>query len=90
MAPLTRIIDRYVYRELLPPFAIGVGVFTFFILIDRIYQLTNLVITKNVPFGLVCRPPALPAAHVPVDDAAAVAAGVGAPGDAGGSPAISR
>jgi LPS export ABC transporter permease LptG/LPS export ABC transporter permease LptF len=50
---MTRIIDRYVYRELLPPLGIGIAVFTFFLLIDRIYQLTNLVITKNVPFGLV-------------------------------------
>ena len=29
------------------------GVFTFFLVIDRIYQLTDLVITKNVPFALV-------------------------------------
>ena len=36
-----------------PPFEIGVGVFTFFLVIDRIYQLTDLVITKNVPFVLV-------------------------------------
>jgi len=47
------ILDRYVWKELGPPFAIGVGVFTFFLFIDRIYQLTNLVITKNVPFPLV-------------------------------------
>src|SRR5262249_37617714 len=48
-----RILDRYMWAELLPPFAIGVGVFTFFLFIDRIYQLTNLVITKNVPIHLV-------------------------------------
>jgi LPS export ABC transporter permease LptF/LPS export ABC transporter permease LptG len=48
-----RILDRYVWKELAPPFAIGVAVFTFFLFIDRIYQLTNLVITKNVPFHLV-------------------------------------
>jgi LPS export ABC transporter permease LptG/LPS export ABC transporter permease LptF len=30
-----------------------VGVFTFFLVIDRIFQLTDLVITKNVPFALV-------------------------------------
>lgn len=48
-----RIIDRYVLRELLVPFAMGVGVFTFFLVIDRIYQLTELVITKGVPFLLV-------------------------------------
>ena len=47
------ILDRYVWKELGPPFAIGVGVFTFFLFIDRIYQLTNLVITKNVPVHLV-------------------------------------
>src|SRR5262252_10826648 len=46
-------LDRYVWKELVPPLAIGVGVFTFFLFIDRIYQLTNLVITKNVPFHLV-------------------------------------
>ena len=48
-----RILDRYVWKELGPPLAIGVGVFTFFLFIDRIYQFTNLVITKNVPFHLV-------------------------------------
>ena len=50
---MTRILDRYVYKEMGPPFLIGVGVFTFFLVIDRIYQLTDLVITKNVPFALV-------------------------------------
>lgn len=50
---MTRILDRYILKELGPPFAIGVGVFTFFLVIDRIYQLTDLVITKNVPFALV-------------------------------------
>src|SRR5216110_953721 len=47
------ILDRYVWKELAPPLIIGTGVFTFFLFIDRIYQLTNLVITKNVPFSLV-------------------------------------
>ena len=50
---MVRLLDRYVWKELVPPFAIGVGVFTFFLIIDRIYQLTSLVITKNVPFQLV-------------------------------------
>ena len=48
-----RIIDRYVLRELLPPFAMGVAVFTFFLVIDRIYHLIDLFITKGVPFLLV-------------------------------------
>ena len=50
---MPRILDRYVITELGPPFALGVGVFTFFLVIDRIYQLTDLVITKSVPFSLV-------------------------------------
>jgi LPS export ABC transporter permease LptF/LPS export ABC transporter permease LptG len=50
---MSRILDRYIVKEQGPPFAIGVGVFTFFLVIDRIYQLTDLVITKSVPFALV-------------------------------------
>ncbi len=50
---MIRILDRYVFKELAPPLTIGVGVFTFFLVIDRIYQLTDLVIAKNVPFFLV-------------------------------------
>ena len=50
---MPRIVDRYVLKELAPPFAVGVAVFTFFLLIDRVYSLTDLVITKGVPFHLV-------------------------------------
>jgi LPS export ABC transporter permease LptG len=48
-----RVIDRYLLRELLAPFALGGGLFTFFLIIDRLYSLTDLVITKGVPFYLV-------------------------------------
>jgi LPS export ABC transporter permease LptG len=48
-----RVIDRYVLRELSSPFVLGLGLFTFFLVIDRIYHLTELVITKGVPFHLV-------------------------------------
>jgi len=50
---MIRILDRYVARELGAPFVISVGVFMFFLVIDRVYQLTDLVITKQVPFRLV-------------------------------------
>ncbi|OGK78713.1 MAG: hypothetical protein A2X52_18745 [Candidatus Rokubacteria bacterium GWC2_70_16] len=50
---MTRTLDRYVLKELFAPFVIGVAVFTFFLVIDRIYHLTDLVITKGVPFHLV-------------------------------------
>jgi LPS export ABC transporter permease LptG len=52
-SPPVGILDRYLARELLGPFGFGVILFTFFLLIDRLYQLTELVITKGVPFHLV-------------------------------------
>ena len=78
---MTRILDRYIIEELGPPFAIGVGVFTFFLVIDRIYQLTDLVITKSVPFALVMPllvyAPRLPRPHPADGDAGGGAAGGG-------------
>ncbi|MFQ5829262.1 MAG: LPS export ABC transporter permease LptF [Candidatus Methylomirabilia bacterium] len=50
---MTRVLDRYVLKELVPPFLICSALFTFFVIIDRIYQLTDLVVTKGVPFHLV-------------------------------------
>jgi len=50
-----RVLDRYILRELASPYAFGCALFTFFLLIDRIYHLTDLVITKGVPFGLVAQ-----------------------------------
>src|SRR5882724_3942749 len=47
------VLDRYIAREMVSPFAFGCTLFTFFLLIDRIYGLTDLVITKGVPFSLV-------------------------------------
>lgn len=47
------VLDRYIARELASPFVFGGALFTFFLIIDRIYHLTDLVITKGVPFYLV-------------------------------------
>jgi LPS export ABC transporter permease LptG len=52
-APAVLVLDRYIVRELVSPFCFGGALFTFFLVIDRIYQLTDLVITKGVPFYLV-------------------------------------
>jgi lipopolysaccharide export system permease protein len=46
-------LDRYFLREIASPFLFGVSLFTFFLFLDRIYQLTDLVVTKGVPFHLV-------------------------------------
>lgn len=53
MRPAVPVIDRYLARELVSPFFFGGALFTFFLVIDRIYHLTDLVITKGVPFYLV-------------------------------------
>jgi lipopolysaccharide export system permease protein len=50
---MLKILDRYMIKDLAPPFALAVGVLTFFLVIDRVYQLTDLVITKSVPFHFV-------------------------------------
>jgi LPS export ABC transporter permease LptG len=47
------VLDRYLIRELISPFFFGLALFTFFLVIDRIYHLTGLVITKGVPLHLV-------------------------------------
>jgi LPS export ABC transporter permease LptG len=53
MLRIISVIDRYVLKELFAPFCLSGALFTFFLFIDRIYQLTDLVITKGVPFHLV-------------------------------------
>jgi len=52
-SPAVPVLDRYLIRELISPFCFGGALFTFFLVIDRIYHLTDLVITKGVPFHLV-------------------------------------
>lgn len=48
-----RIIDRYIWKELITPFCLGLLIFTFLLLIDRIFDLTDLIINKGVPVHLV-------------------------------------
>ena len=48
-----KIIDRYVWKELLVPFLLGIFVFTFLLLLDKIFDLTDLIINKGVPIPLV-------------------------------------
>jgi len=42
-------IDRYIFREMLAPFFLGLGVFTFVLLIARILKLVELVVNRGVP-----------------------------------------
>lgn len=51
--PVLGVLDRYLLRELAGPFLLGTVLFTVFLLIDRLYHLTELVITRGVPLHLV-------------------------------------
>src|SRR4029079_13093330 len=42
-----------ILRELVVPFGLGGALYTFFLLIDRIYHLADLVIARGIPFPLV-------------------------------------
>lgn len=44
-----RIVDRYILRELLVPFGLGIAIFTSILLIVRILKLVELVVNRGVP-----------------------------------------
>jgi len=44
-----RILNRYLFLEILVPFFFGLGVFTFVLLIARILKLVELVVNRGVP-----------------------------------------
>ena len=48
-----RIIDRYVVREIIPPFLIALVVFTFVLIIPFIIELAEQMIAKGVPGGTI-------------------------------------
>ena len=50
-----RIIDRYVIREVIPPFLIGLLVFTFVLIIPFIIDIAEQLIAKNVPAVTILR-----------------------------------
>ncbi len=44
----TRILDRYIVREMLPPFFLSMAVLLFVLLFQKLFQLADLVISKGV------------------------------------------
>ena len=50
-----RLLDRYVFREILGPVLLGLLVFTFMLLIDTIFDLAEIIIKRDVPALLVGR-----------------------------------
>ena len=52
--PLNTILNRYVFRELIPPFAISLAVLTFIFLMTKILEITNLIVNYRVGLSSVC------------------------------------
>jgi len=50
-----KVLHRYVFREILVPFALGLGVFTFVLLLARLLKLIELVVNRGIPFTTVAR-----------------------------------
>ena len=50
---MRRILDRYIFRELLPPFLIGLALFTFVLLMNIVLDLARITIKGGVGFAEV-------------------------------------
>jgi len=48
-----KIIDKYILRELLLPFFLGFLVFTFILVMNRIFELVDLLVGKGLSIGMV-------------------------------------
>ena len=60
-----KILHRYIFREILVPFLLGLGVFTFVLLIARLLKLIELVVNRGVPATSILRALRLHHAGVP-------------------------
>ena len=50
-----KIIDRYLLRELIPPFFLGILIFTFVLLMSQILRLMELIVNKGVSLTTVLK-----------------------------------
>jgi LPS export ABC transporter permease LptF/LPS export ABC transporter permease LptG len=50
-----RTLDRYIIREILPPFFLALLVFTFILIIPFLIELAEVMIAKGVPWAMILR-----------------------------------
>ncbi|HJV36512.1 LPS export ABC transporter permease LptF [Geomonas sp.] len=48
---MKKTINAYIFKEIPPPFLVGIGTFTFVLLMGRFLKLAELVVEKGVPLG---------------------------------------
>src|SRR5512139_2339330 len=52
---LMKLFDRYILKEILPPFVVGLLLTTFVLLMNQMLLMAELMIDKGVPAGLAVR-----------------------------------
>jgi lipopolysaccharide export system permease protein len=52
---MTKIVHRYIFREILVPFLFGLSVFTFILFTARLLKLTEMVVNRGVPATSILR-----------------------------------
>jgi lipopolysaccharide export system permease protein len=52
---MRKVLHRYIFREILVPFALGLGIFTFILLLARLLKLIELVVSRGIPATTVAR-----------------------------------
>jgi LPS export ABC transporter permease LptG/LPS export ABC transporter permease LptF len=52
---MLRILDRYIVREILPPFGLALLVFTFILMMDPVARLAQPLLAKGAPAGVIAR-----------------------------------
>jgi lipopolysaccharide export system permease protein len=45
------IIDRYLFKEILVPTGIGMGIFTFIFLVSKLFRVMEMVVDRGIPVG---------------------------------------
>jgi LPS export ABC transporter permease LptF/LPS export ABC transporter permease LptG len=63
---LTRVLDRYVFREILGPLVLGLMLFTMMLLTDVLFDLAETIIRRDVPAGIVLQMLLLSLPHIVV------------------------
>jgi len=48
-----KLVDRYIFRELVPPFFLGVLIFTFLLLMSQVLRLMELIVNKGVDVSAI-------------------------------------
>jgi len=52
---MIKLLDRYIFKELVPPFFVSIIFFSFVFLLSRILEITDLIVNYNIPLTSVLK-----------------------------------